>query len=80
MADLKELLTQDIKRQKDVAEEALRKAQELDRVLQDPNTDQRAKDQLQQARNTLLEIARSLAANTTSTSSAAVEIIRKSRN
>jgi hypothetical protein len=53
----------------------LKKVKDLDEVLSQPNPDPRLKD----VRDTLLEIAQSLAANTTTTSLAAVEIIRKSR-
>ena len=74
MSDLKSVLTLDIQRQTEAAEKALKQAKELDEKM-GANPNQLLKD----ARDTLVEIARHLAANTTSTSSAAVDIIRKSR-
>jgi hypothetical protein len=74
MSDLKSVLTQDIQRQKEAAEKALNQAKELDKKM-GANSD----PILKEARDTLVEIARQLAANTTSTSSAAADIIRKSR-
>jgi hypothetical protein len=74
MSDLKSVLTQDIQRQKEAAEKALNQAKEIEKKM-GANSD----PILKEARDTLVEIARHLAANTTSTSSAAADIIRKSR-
>ncbi len=76
MNSFKDLLTEDIKRQKDVAQKALEKAKVLDDALKGGNTDPLLKD----AKEALLEIARNLAANTTHTSENAVEVFRKSRD
>ena len=76
MSSLKDLLAEDIKRQKDVAEKALKQAKDLDEALSQPG----ANPLLKEVRDTLVEIARNLAANTTSTSSLAVDIIRKSKD
>ncbi len=76
MNSFKDLLTEDIKRQKDVAQKALEKAKVLDDALKGGNTDPLLKD----AKEALLEIARNLAANTTNTSENAVEVFRKSRD
>jgi hypothetical protein len=74
MTSLEDILTEDIKRQRKIAEHALEKAKVFDDVMKKGNND----PLLKEAKEVLLYVARELAANTTITSSTAVDVIRKS--
>jgi uncharacterized membrane protein YgaE (UPF0421/DUF939 family) len=63
-------LSEDVRRQREIAEQALEEAKRVDALLKD-TTDPKLKGELEKTRETLLNVARGLAVNATSTSSAA---------
>ncbi len=74
MTSLGDILTEDIKRQRKIAEHALEKAKVFDEAMRNGNAD----PLLKEAKEVLLYVARELATNTTITSSTAADAIRKS--
>ncbi len=81
MPDFDFLLT-DIKRQKQIAEEALAKAEEIGRLLKEGSiTDTNAQKALQESKESLLSLASSLARNanaTTDSANTVLEIVKRS--
>jgi hypothetical protein len=64
-----QLLLDDISKQRKIAQKALEDAKELDSALSDPNlSPERQRALLEKAKNSLLNTAKELAANTTATS------------
>jgi len=68
-------VSRDLKRQEEIAQEALDEAKRLDEVLKDPNVAPEVRRELEQAKIKFVRIARDLAANTTHTSSEAITVI-----
>jgi len=68
MADFS-FLTKDIARQRELAQQALEEAKRIDSLLQNPNVQNR--QELEQAKQKWLDLAKSLAENITVTSNAA---------
>jgi hypothetical protein len=76
--DLK-FLSLDIKRQQEIAQKALDEAKKLDIVLSNaaagsPDAKE-LKEKLQEAKETLLQVARELAVNANTTSSSAITVV-----
>lgn len=69
---LKEALTRDLEGQRKAAEVALAEAKKIDEALTSPISNP---ELLKEAKETLLKVAQLLAANTTATSSAVLEIV-----
>ena len=69
---LKQALTEDLEAQKKAAEIALAEAQKIDAVLKSSATEN---PELKEAKDTLLKVAQLLAANTTATSTAVLNIV-----
>ena len=67
-------LTDDVKRQREIAQAALDEAKRIDDVLKDI-TDPNVQQNLKAAKEKFLRLARDLAANATSTSSSAINIV-----
>jgi len=65
-------LSRDLKRQQEIAQEALDEAKRLDEVLSDPKLAPEVRQKLEQAKVKFVRIARDLAANATHTSSEAI--------
>jgi hypothetical protein len=74
MTSIGEILTDDIRRQKEIAEHALAQAKIFDDAVRSGNSDPLLKD----AVNVLFDVARRLAANSSTISSSASEVIRQS--
>jgi hypothetical protein len=70
-------LVDDIRRQREIAEDALKRAKEFDDMLANPNLSPEQKSALEKAKDGFLYVARELAANTTSTTSSAAFIVKK---
>jgi hypothetical protein len=68
-------LSEDIKRQREIAEEALAEAKRLDSVIASSSNDPVLTEQLSKAKEKLLQIAGGLAANASHTSLAATVTI-----
>jgi hypothetical protein len=65
------LLTESVRRQREIAQEALDEAREIDDILQTLDINPELKGRLEKAKSKALKIASDLAANATSTSSSA---------
>ncbi len=62
-------LSEDLRRQQELAQSALEEAERIDRLLKEGAiSDLRAKESLEHARSALLKVARGLASNVSSTS------------
>jgi hypothetical protein len=68
-------LSEDLKRQQEIAQEALDEAKRLDTLVNDPQVAPEVRQELERAKITFVRIARELAANTATTSSSAITVI-----
>jgi hypothetical protein len=68
-------LTDDLKRQQEIAQEALNEAKRLDAVLNDAKVPPELKPELERAKASFLRVARELAANANTTSTSAITLI-----
>jgi hypothetical protein len=64
-------VARDVNRQREIAQDALTEAKRIDALLQDPNLDVQHRNQLEEAKQKWLSIARELADNIVTTSTAA---------
>jgi hypothetical protein len=68
-------LSEDVKRQQQIAQHALEEAKKLDSVLKDQNIPDILKPPLREAKESFLRVARELAANAILTSTSAITAI-----
>ena len=64
-------LTEDVRRQREIAERTLDEAKKLNALLSESSMDPKIKAELEKTKETLINLARGLAVNATSTSSSA---------
>ncbi len=67
-------LTDDVKRQREIAQVALEEAKRIDGLLQD-TTDPKMQEHLKTVKEKFLRVARDLATNASTTSSSAINIV-----
>jgi hypothetical protein len=70
-------LTEDIRKQREIAQTALESAREIDSLLKRGVEDAQAKQALERAKSALVGVARELAANATNTSTSAISHLSK---
>jgi len=70
-------LTEDIRKQREIAQKALEDARELDGLLKKGVEDAQARQALERAKSGLVGFARELAANATNTSTSAISHLSK---
>jgi hypothetical protein len=69
-----DFLNKDIKRQQEIAQQALDEAKRLDKLLKSPEVPEALRSELEESKASFLRVARELAANATTTSSSAITI------
>lgn len=67
-------LSEDVRRQREIAEQALAEAKRVDELLKE-TTEPKIKEGLEKTKKTLLDVASGLAVNATSTSTATVTVL-----
>jgi hypothetical protein len=68
-------LSTDVRRQREIAQSALEEAKRLDELLKSSNPPPEFKEELERAKGTLLQVAKELAANVSTTSTIASNVI-----
>ena len=75
MPDDLSFLNKDVKRQQEIAQEALEEAKRLDELLQSKDVPEALKPKLEKTKQSLLRVARDLATNATLTSNSAISAL-----